>query len=73
MNDEERKEYADSIYDELRTLIMVRHFQREIAPPEIMNKTFCITCDKFFQGSPAVHATWHMLSGPTATPPPEFS
>ena len=69
----ERKEYAESIYDDLRTLIMVRHFQREIAGPEIMDKTFCVTCGGYFKGKPIAHAAWHMLNGPTSTPPPEFS
>ena len=73
MNEEERKEYGESIYDDLRTLIMVRHFQREIEGPEIMDRTYCVTCGSFFKGTPVAHAAWHMLSGPTSTPPPEFS
>ena len=73
MNEEERKEYSESIYDELRTLIMVHHFQREIEGPEIMDKTYCVTCGAFFKGTPVAHAAWHMLSWPTSTPPPEFS
>lgn len=73
MTIEERKEYGESLVDELRTLIMVRHFQREIEGPEIMDKTYCVTCGGFFKGPPVVHATWHMLSGPTSTPPPDFA
>ncbi len=69
----ERKEYAESIYDDLRTLIMVKHFQREIEPPQIMDKTYCVQCGGFFKGKPEVHAVWHMLGGATSTPPPEFS
>ena len=73
MTNEERKEYADSLYDELRTLIMVKHFQRELEAPEIMDKTFCVTCREYFEGSPIVHATWHLFSGSTSTPPPDFA
>jgi len=73
MTDEERKEYAESLYDDLRFLIELRHFQREIEPPEIMDSTYCATCGGYFKGPPVAHAAWHMLSGPTSTPPPEFS
>ena len=50
MTTSDRKEYAESIYDDLRTLIMVKHFQREIEPPQIMDKTYCVMCGGFFKG-----------------------
>ncbi len=56
MTTSDRKEYAESIYDDLRTMLMVYHFQREIAPPEIMDSTYCVKCGGFFKGKPEVHA-----------------
>lgn len=63
MSINQRKEYADSIYDDLRMLIMLKRFDREL------NRIWCVACSAYFAETPQAHIEKHF----TATPPPEFS
>jgi hypothetical protein len=73
MTTEERKEYAESIYDDLRMLVMLRRYEEENHMKQ--GDTWCVSCGEYFSGDPRKHLVKHIyddLRG-TSTPPPEFT
>ena len=74
MNEDERQEYGDSIYDDLRMLIMLRRYEQENHTDQ--GDIWCMSCQEYFNGDPRKHLVQHLyddLSGTTSTPPPEFT
>ena len=67
MTIEERKEYGDSIIDDLRMLIMLKRFDMEINPKQI----WCVNCRDYVNEDINKHLARHVFG--TSTPPPEFS
>ena len=67
---EERAQYGDSIYDDLRMLCMLRREQRD------EGGHWCISCGAHFSESLIKHLARHIaqdIDKSTFTPPPEFS
>jgi hypothetical protein len=54
-----RKEYGDSIYDDLRMLCQLRHWQRDEARGK--NSIWCMACEAYVRETLTAHMARHLL------------